>query len=211
MLQLVEQRHRHRERSEHTHTSHIFPFPLTPIPRLPSPVSQVKIAFRLPDGATLKQTYAASSTLQSTTGDVQEVLGDNAAFRYLNTYPRKVFTAPDMEKTLGELNLGKSAMIEVELVAGAAIATEGGGSGGDGGIINQLIMAIIWLLSLLNPMRWLGPAPSNSNTHRAEVIPPYLFFSHIPLPLTTAAAGRHTRSCRCGLDQRVTCAAVTCI
>jgi len=141
-----------------------------------SAAGSTKLAFRLPNGRTVKNSFAAGDSLQSTVPFVDEALGSGEAFRYAMTFPRRVFEAADMNKTLAELQLVPSAALEVQLIgtAGTSVspAGVGGVAAGDGGIVSQLIALLIWLFTTLNPMNWIGSASAasqdSSQHHRSE-------------------------------------------
>jgi len=78
-----------------------------------SNASQARLQIRLPDGPPLVTTLPATNTLQTVADYVSAQKPELASPKFSMTFPRKVFSAADMQKTLGDLGLTPSAVLVV--------------------------------------------------------------------------------------------------
>ena len=80
-----------------------------------SNASQARLQIRLPDGPPLVTTLPATDTLQSVADYVTAQKPELSNPKFSMTFPRKVFAASDMSKSLGDLGLTPSAVLVVTL------------------------------------------------------------------------------------------------
>nr|XP_033812722.1 UBX domain-containing protein 1 [Geotrypetes seraphini]XP_033812724.1 UBX domain-containing protein 1 [Geotrypetes seraphini]XP_033812725.1 UBX domain-containing protein 1 [Geotrypetes seraphini] len=97
-------------------STHVTPVPSSPIQEPPSKkeYNQCRIQVRLLDGSSLTQTFQAKEQLAAVRLYVELNLHDGGhPFNLMTSFPRRVFTAEDMEKPLQELGLVPSAVLIV--------------------------------------------------------------------------------------------------
>lgn len=124
----------------------------------------VRIQFRLPDGSSLTTQFPLQGRLQEVRQFVVQEVGNRYGnFSMATMFPRRVFTAEDMNKTLVELELAPSASIVIlpqsSWQRNAVVQSSGGGIWT---VLGTLLYPLLAVWRFLSSFVFASPSPRES-------------------------------------------------
>ncbi|XP_067021154.1 UBX domain-containing protein 4-like isoform X3 [Acropora muricata] len=118
--------------------------------------TSVRLQFRLPDGSSVTNSFAADATIDSVKEFISNHVGSSASSITLyTTYPRRELTEEDLVKSLSDLGLAPSATLVVSLNRNAVAPS--GSSSSPSDLFLLLLSPLFALINFLKTFLFGGP------------------------------------------------------
>ncbi|XP_053482458.1 UBX domain-containing protein 4 [Ictalurus furcatus] len=130
-----------------------------------------RIQFRLPDGSSLTNQFPSETTLQEARQFAAQEVGNRFGhFSLATMFPRREFTAEDLEKTLLELELAPSASIVLLPQSGrpANTVVQSSSTGGIWGLLGTVLYPLLAVWRFLSGFIFSSPPPGAAAAPRNQ-------------------------------------------